>query len=84
VACWAHTRQKFFEARDTDARADQMLALIFVGSDAGGRRAAILYSLVRTCERHNINAWGYLRDAPIRVSTPPAKSTTSPTAGPAP
>jgi len=158
VACWAHTRRKFFEARDTDARADQMLALIgelyaveteardlkvppklrrdlrllktvpilerieawlnarvldalpksplgqaltyarnqwaaltrfvddgileadnnlgenalrpiclgrknylFVGSDAGGRRAAILYSLVRTCERHDVNAWEYLR-----------------------
>ena len=34
---------------------------LFVGSDAGGRRAAILYSLVRTCERHDVNAWEYLR-----------------------
>ena len=169
VACWAHTRRKFFEARDTDGRADQMLALIgelyaveseardlkvppklrrdlrllktvlilermdiwlnarvldtlpksplgqaltyarnqwvaltrfvddgileadnnlgenalrpiclerknylFVGSDAGGRRAAILYSLVRTCERHDVNAWEYLRDVLMRVSTHPA------------
>jgi transposase len=167
VACWAHTRRKFFEARDTDQRADEMLALIaelyaiedaarplnaagrqqlrelktqpvlarirawldarvvdtlpksplgqaltyalnqwaaltrfvedgileadnnlgenalrpicvgrknylFVGSDAGGRRAAILYSLVRSCERHDVNAWEYLRDVLVRVSTHPA------------
>ena len=167
VACWAHTRRKFFEARDTDARAGEMLSLIgelyaieetarplhaagrqqlreiktrplllrirawlearvldtlpksplgqaltyamnqwtaltrfvadgileadnnlgenalrpiclgrknylFVGSDAGGRRAAILYSLVRSCERHNVNPWDYLRDVLIRVSTHPA------------
>lgn len=167
VACWAHTRRKFFEARETDARADEMLALIaelytiedaarplnaagrqrlreqktrplllrirawldarvldslpksafgqaltyalnqwqaltrfvedgileadnnlgenalrpicigrknylFVGSDAGGRRAAILYSLVRTCERHDVNPWDYLRDILLRVSTHPA------------
>ena len=45
---------------------------LFVGSDAGGRRAAILYSLVRTCERHDVNAWEYLRDVLIRVSTHPA------------
>jgi transposase len=167
VACWAHTRRKYFEARDTDALANEMLALIgelyaveaearvwspaerkllrqmktrpvlerirswldarvgkvlpksplgqaitytlnqwtaltrfledgdleadnnlgenalrpiclgrknflFVGSDAGGRRAAILYSLVRSCERHDVNAWQYLRDVLIRISTHPA------------
>jgi transposase len=169
VACWAHTRRKFFEARDTDARADEMLSLIkqlyaieseardlklppglrrdlrqlksvpilermepwlaareadtlpksplgqaltyarnqwaalkryvddgtleidnnlgenalrpiclgrknylFVGSDAGGQRAAILYSLIRTCERHGVNAWNYLRDILTRISTHPA------------
>jgi len=167
VACWAHTRRKFFEARETEVRANEMLALIaelyaseelarplnaagrqqlrelktrslllrirawlaarvldslpkspfgqaltyalnqwsaltrfvedgsleadnnlgenalrpicvgrknylFVGSDAGGRRAAILYSLVRTCERHDVNPWDYLRDVLIRVSTHPA------------
>ena len=30
---------------------------LFVGSENGGRRAAILYSLIRTCERHQLNAW---------------------------
>jgi hypothetical protein len=28
VACWAHARRKFFEARESDARADEMLLLI--------------------------------------------------------
>lgn len=186
VACWAHARRKFFEAKDTDARANEMLALIgelyaveararpaieaaralpleqrsdalsgafaarktlreqlsasvlqkidawmksrvadtlpksplglalgyarnqwralnrfaengalevdnntgenalrpialgrknylFVGSEHGGRRAAILYSLIRTCERHQINAWDYLRDVLVRISTHPAR-----------
>jgi len=45
---------------------------LFVGSEHGGRRAAILYTLIRTCERHNVNAWEYLKDVLIRVSTHPA------------
>lgn len=45
---------------------------LFMGSDAGGQRAAILYSLVRSCERHGVNAWEYLRDVLIRISTHPA------------
>ena len=45
---------------------------LFVGSEHGGRRAAILYSLIRTCERHRINAWEYLRDVLVRISTHPA------------
>ena len=45
---------------------------LFVGSEHGGRRAAILYSLIRTCERHHVNAWDYLRDVLVRISTHPA------------
>ena len=45
---------------------------LFMGSDAGGHRAAILYSLIRTCQRHGVNAWAYLRDVLIRISTHPA------------
>ena len=44
---------------------------LFMGSDAGGRRAAILYSLIRTCDRHGVNAWEYLRDVLLRISTQP-------------
>jgi hypothetical protein len=45
---------------------------LFVGNDNGGRRAAILYSLIRTYERHGVNAWAYLRDVLVRIASHPA------------
>lgn len=44
----------------------------FAGSDAGGRRAAILYSLVATCERHGVDPFEYFRDVLPRLATHPA------------
>ena len=35
---------------------------LFAGSDAGAERAAILYSLLRTCALHRIDGLAYLRD----------------------
>jgi hypothetical protein len=46
---------------------------LFAGSDAGGRRAAILYSMVSSCKRHAIDPWAYLADVIDRVSTHPAR-----------
>lgn len=46
---------------------------LFAGSDVGARRAAILYSLVMTCKRHDIDMLAYLRDVLDRVSTHPAR-----------
>ena len=43
----------------------------FCGSDAGGERAAILYSLVATCKAHAIDPWAYLRDILERIPTHP-------------
>ena len=43
-----------------------------MGSDSGGKRAAILYTLIRTCERHGVNEWAYLKDVLERISTHPA------------
>jgi transposase len=43
----------------------------FCGSDAGGRRAAILYSLVATCRAHGLDPWAYLRDVLERIPTHP-------------
>jgi transposase len=43
----------------------------FCGSDAGGHRAAILYSLVATCKAHGIDPWAYLRDVFDRIPTHP-------------
>jgi hypothetical protein len=46
---------------------------LFLGSDAGGNTAAVLYSLVSTCERHGIDPWAYLRDALTRLPELPAE-----------
>lgn len=47
---------------------------LFAQSDEGGRRAAILYSIVETCKRNGINVYEYLRDVLDRVSTHPASA----------
>jgi transposase len=44
---------------------------LFCGSDEGGRRAAILYSIVATCKEHGLDPWKYLRDVLGRVPTHP-------------
>ncbi len=44
---------------------------LFCGSDEGGRRAAILYSVVATCKEHRIDPWAYLRDVLERIPTHP-------------
>jgi hypothetical protein len=35
---------------------------LFCGSDAGGDRAAILYSLIASCQRNSIDPLAYLTD----------------------
>jgi hypothetical protein len=44
---------------------------LFCGSDVGGTRAAILYSVVATCRAHGIDPWAYLRDVLERIPTHP-------------
>lgn len=44
---------------------------MFAGSDDGGRRAAILFSLVATCKRHDIEPYAYFRDVIERMPTWP-------------
>jgi transposase len=33
---------------------------LFFGSDLGGRRLAVLYTVVRSCQRQGIDPWAYL------------------------
>jgi len=47
---------------------------LFAGSDEGGWRAAILFSLVATCKRHGIDPFVYLRDVLARIATHPARA----------
>jgi hypothetical protein len=44
---------------------------LFAGSDTGGRTAAILFSLIRSCERHDIDPFAYLRDVIARMPDHP-------------
>jgi transposase len=45
---------------------------LFAGSDNGGKRAAIIYSLTASCKLCGIDPFAYLRDVIDRVSTHPA------------
>lgn len=45
---------------------------LFAGSDTGGRTAAILFSLLTTCQRHNVEPFAYMRDVLTRVAAHPA------------
>ena len=44
---------------------------LFAGSDAGGRTAAILYSLMASCQRAGVEAFAWLRDVISRLSAGP-------------
>ena len=41
---------------------------LFAGSDAGGKTAAILMSLIRSCERHEVEPLAYLRHVLARIA----------------
>lgn len=45
---------------------------LFLGSTEGGRAAAVLYSLITSCQRLGVNPWAYLKDVIDRISTHPA------------
>ena len=44
---------------------------LFCGSDRGGKTAAILFSLIATCQRHRVEPFAYLRDVMTRISAHP-------------
>jgi transposase len=44
---------------------------LFAGSDAGGRRAATLYSLIGTCHLVGVEPFAYLRDILARIPSHP-------------
>jgi hypothetical protein len=45
---------------------------MFAGNDEGGRRAAIVYSLIASCKHHGVDPFAYLRDVLRRLPTHPA------------
>lgn len=44
---------------------------MFAGSDEGGRRAAVIYTLIETCKLNKIDPFAYLRDVMARIATHP-------------
>jgi transposase len=44
---------------------------MFCGSDNGGNTAAVLFSFIATCERHEVNPFEYLRDVLERIAAHP-------------
>jgi transposase len=42
---------------------------LFAGNDAGGRSAAVLYSVVGTCRRLGLDPFGYLREAFVSLAS---------------
>jgi hypothetical protein len=45
---------------------------LFVGSDEGGKTAAVLFSFTATCKQQGIDTFAYLRDVFTRLPTYPA------------
>ena len=46
---------------------------LFVGSDAGGRRAAAIYSLIESAKLNGLNPQHYLADLLVRIADHPAR-----------
>jgi transposase len=46
---------------------------LFAGSDAGGRRAAVMYSLIETAKLNGVNPHHYLTDVLTRIADHPAR-----------
>jgi hypothetical protein len=44
---------------------------LFCGSDNGGKTAAVLFSMIATCERHHVNPFDYLKDVLTRIAAMP-------------
>ena len=49
---------------------------LFAGSDAGGRRAAAMYSLIESAKLNDINPQHYLTDVLTRIADHPARHIT--------
>lgn len=50
---------------------------VFCGSDNGGNTAAILFTLMATCQRHRVDPFAYLRDVLTRLPATPVNEVDS-------
>jgi transposase len=45
--------------------------ILFFGNEEAGRRFMVLYSLIATCEQHDVNPEAYLADVLLRIQDHP-------------
>lgn len=57
---------------------------LFCGSDTGGHTAAVLFSLIATCQRYKVEPFTYLRDVLTRIAAHPASRLAELLPGPIP
>ncbi len=83
AACWAHLRRKFYD-KDGHIEIDNNAAerslrgvalgrknYLFAGSDAGGERAAAIYSLIGSAKLNGLDPEAYLREVLTRIADHP-------------
>ncbi len=46
---------------------------LFAGSDSGGERAALIYTLIETCKLNGVDPFAYLRDVLARIADHPIR-----------
>ena len=70
------TRSQCFQTLEGRGHNERLVALgrknyLFAGSDSGGRRAAILYTLIQTAVLNGLDPEAYLRDVLARIAEHP-------------
>jgi hypothetical protein len=77
--CFSHARRKLYEMYVDNNAAERSLrdvalgrrSYLFAGSDAGGERAAAMYSLIGSCKLSGIDPEAYLRYVFERIADHP-------------
>jgi transposase len=68
---WAGSSSKHGRTRHKDGCKIGRKNFLFLGSENGGKTAAILFSLVETCKQNDIDSLAYLTDVLKRLPNHP-------------
>jgi len=67
-------RDRAYHGLQDGVRRTGRINWLFLGSDNGGKTAAVLFSFTATCKHLRIDTFAYLRDVLERLPTHPAES----------
>jgi transposase len=78
VASCRQTNFQCFQTLEQEGHNERRIAIgrknyLFAGSDAGGRSAAALYSLIESAKLNGLNPQHYLADVLARIADHPAR-----------